>query len=652
MKAINPLTAGEMPIWVSDYVLSSYGTGAIMCVPAHDERDYLFAKKYGLSIKPVIMPCRIDVKNPPIKNKKTIERKTIQAIVRNPKTGKFLCLNWKKQPWTTFIVGGVNKNENIITAAKREVLEETGYKNLKLIRKLGIEVQAEYYAAHKNENRKAYATAILFELINEEQDNISKEEKEKHKVTWLDLENINPNNFNCSELDLWLFWINSGYDYYVGNGIIINSGKLNGLEWPRDAKKIISQIPNSKLQTQYKLRDWLISRQRYWGAPIPIIYCRKCWEIKNQKSKIKINEVVIDGKEYTTIPVPEKDLPVELPDDVDFLPTGESPLAKSKSFYSVKCPKCGGNAKRENDTMDTFVDSSWYFLRYTDPQNTKQPFSKDKIKKWLPVDLYIGGAEHAVMHLLYSRFMIKALKDMGYIEFDEPFLKLRNQGLVLAQDGRKMSKSLGNVINPDKIIVKYGADTLRMYEMFIGPLEDAAPWDTKGIIGIKRFLDRVWQIDQKITNKLKSRVDLDKTIQKVTNDIENLRFNTAISSMMEYVNQIYKIGIDRDSLKDFLIILFPFAPHLSSELWDELDFGGHVYEQKWPEIGKIQKEKEGLVVIQVNGKIRGKIIVPTTYTEKEVLELAQKEKNVTKYLKNKKIKKHIYIPSKILNIVI
>lgn len=631
IKVINPLSQEEMSVWISDYVLSSYGTGAIMCVPAHDQRDYLFAKKYKLPIKEVIAPYfyTAEGKDAVRKDKPTVKRKTAFALLRNSTNNKYLCLDWGKFGWHSGIIGGVDGDEGYIEAATREIKEETGYQNIKFVKYISGETHNHFFATHKDVNRYGIGRGMLFELVDEEKREIDPEHKKNHKPVWIDKgkmsEWLNLPNFEY----MWLV-VESDNLCFTGNGVVINSNKLNGLIWPKDSKKIISAIPEAKAQIQYKLRDWLISRQRYWGAPIPIIYCDKCGEV----------------------PELEKNLPVELPNDIDFLPTGESPLTKSKIFHNVTCPKCSGKARRENDTMDTFVDSSWYFLRYTDPQNTIEPFDKDKIKKWLPVDLYIGGAEHAVMHLLYSRFMIKALKDLGYIGFDEPFLKLRNQGLILAQDGRKMSKSLGNVINPDKVIAEYGADTLRMYEMFIGPLADAAPWDTRGIIGIKRFLDRVWRINQKIVDKPTPRVDLDKTIQKVTNDIENLQFNTAISSMMGYINNAYKQGIDREHIRDFLIILSPFAPHICSELWNELDFEGQVHEQKWPEVGQIEKEKESLIMIQINGKVRGKIIVSTNAEEKEVLEIAQQEKNIKKYIKDKKIKKQIYIPSKILNIVI
>ncbi|PIS31284.1 MAG: leucine--tRNA ligase, partial [Candidatus Portnoybacteria bacterium CG08_land_8_20_14_0_20_40_83] len=405
VKILNPFTKKEMPLFASDFILAHYGTGAVMAVPGHDQRDYEFAKKFNLPIVEVI----------------------------KSKIGK--------------------------SSIEKEAFLDDGI------------------------------------LINsEDNDGLTSEEARKELTIWLDKNKI--------------------------------------------GKKTIN----------YKLRDWLISRQRYWGAPIPIIYCDSCG----------------------AVPVPEKDLPVLLPDDVDFMPTGESPLARSKKFQDVKCPKCGAKAKRESDTMDTFVCSSWYYFRYADPHNEKEFVAKEKIKKWLPVDLYVGGAEHTVLHLLYSRFFTKVLHNLKLIDFDEPFLKMRHQGIVLAQDGQKMSKSLGNVINPDDVVAQFGADALRMFEMFMGPLEDSKKWDTKGIIGIYRFLERTWNFISKIKNqksktqiknqKLENRIH--KTIKKVTEDIEMLKFNTAISSMMILINEFAKEEeIAQEDFETFLKLLSPFAPH-------------------------------------------------------------------------------------------
>lgn len=385
------------------------------------------------------------------------------------------------------------------------------------------------------------------------------------------------------------------------NNLLIKKTKLV------DPKEIVKEVKGI-WRINYRLRDWLISRQRYWGAPIPIIYCSKCGEVS----------------------VPEKDLPVVLPKDVDFKPTGESPLASCEKFVKTKCPKCQGLAKRETDTMDTFVCSSWYFLRYVDPKNAKRFASKEKIKKWLPVDMYVGGAEHTVLHLLYSRFFTKALKDLGLVDFDEPFISLRHQGFILGQDGQKMSKSRGNVVNPDDYVKKYGSDTVRMYLCFIGPYSQGGPWNPKGIIGIKRFLDKVKklkqskEIDQKLTHK---------TIKKVTNDIEKFRFNTAVSCLMEYVNS------GNYDLEILMTLLAPFAPELSKKY----------HHKPWPKYDeKLIKEEEIELIIQINGKVRDRVKVRTDIDKKEALELIKQRPKI----KDLKIKRVIFVPGKLINLVV
>ena len=392
----------------------------------------------------------------------------------------------------------------------------------------------------------------------------------------------------------------------------------------------------------YKLRDWLVSRQRYWGAPIPIIYCKKCGEV----------------------PVPEKDLPVLLPGDVDFNPTGESPLKYSKKFQDVVCPICGTKAERESDTMDTFVCSSWYYFRYSDPQNTQEFSSKKMLKKWLPVDLYVGGAEHVVLHLLYSRFFTKVLHNLGYIDFDEPFLKLRHQGIILAEDGNKMSKSKGNVVNPDEVVKKFGADSLRMFEMFMGPLEDAKPWNTQGIVGIKRFLENVYKLkDKKLYDCQGENCQmkesglpqmLHKTIKKVTEDIEKLRFNTAISQMMIFVNFASKFNeMPQRALENFLKLLAPFAPHLAEELWLRLGHKDSIFKQKWPEYNPaLIRDEEIELVVQINGKVRDRIKISVDTAEAEAKELAKKSQKIQNYLSGKEIKKTIFVKNRLINIVI
>ncbi len=484
--AVNPATKEKIPVWIADYVLLSYGTGAIMAVPAHDARDYEFAKKYGLKIREVV------------------------------------------------------KTEKPIPS------EEPG--------------------------------------------------------------------------------------------IMINSEKFNGMD-SEEAKWKITEKAKGKRAVQYKIRDWLISRQRYWGSPIPIIYCDKCGEV----------------------PVEEKDLPVELPEDVDFRPHGESPLARSKEFQNVKCPKCHGHARRESDTMDTFVDSSWYFLRYCDAHNEKVFAGKEKIKKWMPVDMYVGGAEHAVLHLLYARFFTMALHDRGFLDFQEPFLSLKNQGLILGPDNQKMSKSRGNVINPDDVIDNLGADTMRMYEMFMGPLEDAKPWDTNGIIGVRRFLEKVWDM-QNIQNaryktqesETKINRELNRTIKKSQEDIESFHFNTAVSQFMIFVNTVHKEGgISKEHFETFLKILNPFAPHITNELWERNGHKDLVESQDWPEVDVLVLSEDKInYVVQVNGKMRSKIEADSSDGEKDVAEAALKDSRVSKYIEGRKITKQIFVEGKLINFVV
>lgn len=489
---INPFTHEEIPLFVSDFILVHYGTGAVMAVPAHDQRDFEFAKKFKLPIKEVI----------------------------------------KSRDGKSFV--------------QKEAFPEDGH------------------------------------LINSgEYSGLTSEEARNKMVAWLEKNNLGRKKIN------------------------------------------------------YKMRDWLVSRQRYWGAPIPIIYCEKCGEQ----------------------PVPEKDLPVLLPTDVDFVPHGESPLATSKKFHAVSCPKCGGAARRESDTMDTFVCSSWYYFRYSDPKNEKEFASPEKLKKWLPVDLYVGGAEHTVLHLLYSRFFTKALHKLKYLNFDEPFLKLRHQGIILAEDGNKMSKSLGNVINPDAVVKKYGADTLRIFEMFMGPLEDAKPWNTQGIIGVYRFLEKVfklsWEVGKKETPLAVQR-ELEKTIKKVGQDIENLKFNTAISQLMIFINclQTYR-EIAKKDWEKFLLVFSPFAPHLAEELWEKLGHKESLFKEKWPKYAEslIQEEQVELVV-QINGKVRGKFTVAPDISEKAACQLALKEESVSKWLAGKPPRKIVFVKGRLLNLVV
>lgn len=506
--AINPVNNEKVPIYVANYILMEYGTGAIMGVPAHDQRDYEFAKKYGIDIKQVIQPT---------------------------------------EPF--------------------------------------------------NEDRA-----------------------------------------------------------YDGPGIMVNSGPLTGTRVPDEMDKVIEWLEKNRIGTrsvQYKLRDWLISRQRYWGAPIPIVYCEKCG----------------------VVPVPEKDLPVTLPYDVEFLPTGQSPLSLKEEFKRTTCPKCGGPATREADTMDTFVDSSWYFLRYVNPDLDDVPFKKEDVDYWLPVDQYVGGVEHAILHLLYSRFVTKVLHDLGYLSFDEPFTNLFTQGMIY-KDGAKMSKSKGNVVSPDDMIEKYGADTLRLYILFMGPPEKDAEWSDAGIEGVHRFIKRAWNLLDRIISLPDSpsenygprerelRRKLHAALLKITQDMEGgFKFNTAISGLMELVNDVsdylqnvpekeWNVKLLKEFAEKFVLMISPFAPHFAEELWHAMGKTTSVMEESWPEYDpEALKVEEIEIAVQVNGKLRDRIRIPIDASKEEVLKVALQSDKVKKFV-NDKPKEAIYVPKRLLNIIV
>ena len=639
IKAINPATKKEIPIFIADYVLATYGFGAIMAVPAHDERDWEFAKKYGLEVIEVVEPLIVknngdDAVRESVPFK---ERQSVVCVLKHWSEDKYLGIRWKKNDWQGFVIGGIEGNEDIAGAGMREILEETGYKNVEFVGTLGGLVNSQYYQLVKNENRYAHFRPAVFQLKDGETTSVADVEKALHEVVWL-----SPIEFDrfVNREDMKIIWGRVRGDVcFSGNGIATNSDFLNGLATAEATEKVIDWLEENRLgkrKIQYKLRDWSVSRQRFWGAPIPVLY--------DDKGELH--------------PVPEEDLPVILPDDVDFKPTGESPLNYSKSFNKGVEKKYGEGWRREPDTLDTFMCSSWYYYRYLDPQNDQAFASPEALKTWMPVDFYLGGPEHVNSHLLYSRFFTKVLFDAGYIIFDEPFLKHRHQGMILGEDNRKMSKRWGNVINPTDVVEEFGADTMRAYEMFMGPLEADKPWDTNGVKGIRRFLERVWGLQDKIDYEYKMPEKMNRAMhqamKKVTHDIESMRFNTSIAKMMELINDISKEEKITSEFYGLLVLMLsPFAPHMCEELWNMLGHKDSLAIEAWPKYDEeLAKDAELTLAVQVNGKLRDTLLVVAGIAEDEAKKLALSSDKIQKWLEGKEPKKVIYVKDKLVSIVV
>ncbi len=633
IKAINPGNNEEVSVWVADYVLGSYGTGAVMAVPAHDERDFEFAKKYSLPMKEVVIPHFVDWTNPPQQGKKIIRRKTIHAIIENVQGDKVIGIKWKKYNWQTFVIGGVEDGEDIVKAAKREAIEETGYTDLEFVRVLGDEIHSEYFATHKDVNRYADVTGVVFRMKSESKNDLSKEESDKHEVLWIEKNKIR-DFYKGAEVHTLIDRYFGIKKPFLEEGEIKNSNQFNGLKSDVARAGIAKEF--GKIVTKYKLRDWVFSRQRYWGEPIPLIHCPKCG----------------------TVPVADKDLPVKLPEVKNYEPTGtgESPLAAIDRWVNVKCSKCKGKAKRETNTMPQWAGSSWYWLRYMDAKNKKE-FSNLKIQKyWAPVDLYFGGMEHTTLHLLYSRFWNLFLYDRKLVTVKEPYKKRVPHGIILGPDGEKMSKSRGNVVNPDEVIKIYGADTTRLYMMFLGPHGAQVAWNDKGIVGTRRFLDRVWVIQEMISKAESNDVTiaLHKTIKKVGEDIETFSFNTAVSTMMIFVNTVYESkSITKKSYEFFLTLLSVFAPHMTEEIWKNLGNKKSIFTAKWPSYKEslIAAEKV-TVVVQVNGKIRAELSLDRDIDDEVAKTEAFKNDKVAESVGQNEIKRVIVVKNRLINIVI
>ena len=634
ISAINPMNNKEIPIYISDYVMMGYGTGAIMAVPAHDERNFEFATKFNIPIIPVIEQITGE------KRANETTKNSIVAIVYDEKNDKYLTINWASLGGRLFVGGTIKDGETPIECAKREILEETGYKNIEFINDI-LPINHHYYAYNKNKAYSIESTGLLFKLIDDEkqEQNLDEDEKNNFTVEWVSKDTIEKEVLD--ELHITTFHNLLSPNAYTGNGIMVNSEFLNGIDNKNEAiEKVIEFLQEKKIGekgVQYKMKDWAFNRQRYWGEPIPIIHCETCGDVL----------------------VPYEELPLRLPKVENFEPgtDGESPLAKLEEFVNCKCPKCGRDAKRETDTMPQWAGSSWYYLRYIDPNNDNELANMEKLKYWLPVDWYNGGMEHVTRHMIYSRFWHKFLYDIGVVPCDEPYAKRTAQGMILGSDGEKMSKSRGNVVDPLDVINMYGADTLRTYILFMGDYGVECPWNDDAIKGVSRFLERVNKLGEKvipgdITKDLESQVH--KTIKKVSNDIETMKFNTAIAELMKLLNAYYeKDNITESEFEVFIKLLYPFAPHMCEELNESILHKESLVYSSWPTYDEDKTiDSEYKIGVQVNGKLRATIIVSDNDTEDDIKNKTLKEENIQRYIEGKEIIKFIIIPRKIVSVVV
>lgn len=648
--AINPATKEEIPIWIADYVLAGYGTGAIMAVPAHDQRDYEFAKKFDLPIKPVVALKFASATNPPKPNLESVDRRIVQCIVKHPDEEKYLAM--ERTGWGdgsfSFVTGGIEADESVQEAATREILEETGFTDIKSMHSTDEVYSVEFYHGLKKENRLAEVYSVIVQLGSLEHQEITAGEASINKPHWLSLEELRkkfPDRGNQRDIDL----LESKREAFSDEGVLVNSGSYDKMA-SSDAREAMTKAFGRE-RVQYRLRDWIFSRQHYWGEPIPVIHCADCG----------------------IVPVPDDQLPVELPpvDNYEPTDTGESPLAEIESWVNVDCPKCGKPAKRETDTMPNWAGSSWYYLRYFDAHNDQCFADPKKLEYWGAVDMYLGGMEHTTLHLLYSRFWHQFFYEQGLVPTPEPYAARRGQGIVLAEDGAKMSKSKGNVINPNDIIDQgYGADAVRLAIAFLAPFDQTTPWNTNGVPGTYRFLQRAWTVTQEFIASTGSEggehAELmhaaHKAIKKVSADLDNMQFNTAIAALMEYVNELYKIkaqdGFDAQESWKFAVIslvklIAPFAPHIADELWSDLGHAGSVHVSDWAvHDDKCLIQNEMTIVVQINGKLRATIKLSREASEQEVIAAATADPKISEHLYQKEVRRSIYIPHKLLNFVV
>ncbi len=635
ITATNPATGESIPVYIADYVLAGYGTGAIMAVPAHDERDFEFAKKYKIAITQTVVTCADDSQNPPQPGLEEVVRDTVIVHLKDASTEKFAILNWhgSLEGINTAIMGGIENGQTPEEAALAEIKEEAALPDAKIVCKLPWVTAAKYCASHKNQNRCAHSHVFLAEVENlDAQGEIAKAEQDLHTLVWVDEADVKDSLTPDHQKQVWeLLQKESAL---VGDGYLINSQEFDGMD-SEEAKAAIVEKVGGRMSNTYRLRDWSVGRQRYWGVPIPIVY----------------------DPEGVPHPVPEEHLPWTLPEDVDFTPTGEPPLAKSAELLRHTEEIFGPGWTPEVETMDTFVDSSWYFLRYIDNANAEEFASKARQDAWMPVDIYFGGAEHTTMHLLYSRFWQKALYDLGLASASEPYRGRVNRGLILGPDGDKMSKSKGNVIDPDEQVRLVGADTVKMYLAFMGPYQgNNYPWDPGGVVGLRRFLERVNGLSAHIadapTDDTGERA-LHKMVAKVTADIVEYKFNTAISAMMSTLTVFEKRGLTAAQYDTYLRTLAPFAPHLCEELWSIRGYADSIHRTSFPTADDAMLEDDVVTIgVQCNGKVRGDITIAKDATEEDALAAVHADERLAARLDGVTIKKVIYKPGKILNLII
>lgn len=834
IKAIHPLTGEKIPVWVADYVLGSYGTGAIMAVPAHDERDFQFANAMNEQLLQSPMPKFRDELTPPRSDAKTVEREIVQAIVKHPTKNEYILqkkLDWETDSYS-FVNGGLEPGESAVASALREIREETGYHHIRSAQEIGVPYQVEFYHEGKQVNRLAKVHMVVVELADLDQVAIDPAEAKLNETIWTASEEVSklvhgegskkisddylhgqaqvhlaitnvlnpvlvradakshtefkkhakivaivendqgeiltinwgpkfggrltiggtiegdesaettarrevteetgytdlelvavggetmsykyfafskneahdtkvqfvhfklasdakqPLNHDESEQNKFTVeWVSRAVaerdiveplhkyavDKFIGGKVfsgeapLTNSGEFDGLSGVEAKRAIVKALFDKgagKGATKYRLRDWIFSRQHYWGEPIPVVHCAK------------------DG----VVPVPVDQLPIELPkvDHYEPTDTGKSPLAAITDWVNTECPKCGGPAQRETDTMPNWAGSSWYFLRYADPHNNNEFASAANLKYWTPVDLYNGGMEHTTLHLLYSRFWHKFLYDEGLVPTSEPYARRRSHGMILGPDGQKMSKSKGNVINPDSVIAEYGADTIRLYEMFMGPFDEVKAWSEDHLNGVSRFVYRVWTWLDDLTDGVETlsgsvgyendlgafTVATDrivhKTLKKVHHDIEDMHFNTGVSAMMELVNYLTTTEVKQKlrqanahdlrerTVRTLVLMLAPFVPHLAEEVWHQnLHQEGSVHQAPWPKYDpELIKDDIVTIILQVNGKLRGELVVAADATDEEVKAAALVDPKVVPHLEGKTIVKTILVPHKIVNFVV